>query len=415
MAAPGAPSWLFSNAVNATWPVGPIIAMAIDRATTPAPGTPDGRAAKGQAFYTKFSEHASVAIAGIPKLLVAIACYYSLAGWRDFARVLAAGWIVRIFARDLAITLFTGGLQDFLLYSAASPFFASMQRHKFNEERGAFKRTQRCTRLLHRNCDPKTLTCNPTRAHDPNQQQSFGRGTVRRRLCATSSGVRRTAPHIPPRPALQPPNNPKLEPYMRPTTLNQRHRVDGHHDRNRGRRAARVGDGPRAARARGAGWRRVVGAHADARVAARDALLSHLPFLLRARSSLRAAPVYRACRCKPSRPNTQPELDARPSILFLQRFMHTWWPGTKSSWDFGAFLYRHVHSLHHASKNPSAFAGVAMHPVECVATTLRPPRSATLTNPKTRAPHEQVVHLPLRGHHPRRARRAPRRVPVLQT
>jgi hypothetical protein len=168
MAAPGAPSWLFSNAVNATWPVGQIVAMALDRATTPAAGAPDGRAAKGQPFYTKFSEHASVAIAGIPKLLVAIACYYSLAGWRDFARVLAAGWIVRIFARDLAITLFTGGLQDFLLYSAASPFFASMQRHKFNEERAKFWSRNRTSPIVRdifwcehtpaatRNCNPLT-------------------------------------------------------------------------------------------------------------------------------------------------------------------------------------------------------------------------------------------------------------------
>jgi hypothetical protein len=44
-------------------------------------------------------------------------------------------------------------------------------RHVDNGVNGAFKRTQRCTRLLHRNCDPNTLTCNPTRAHDPNQQR----------------------------------------------------------------------------------------------------------------------------------------------------------------------------------------------------------------------------------------------------
>ena len=32
--------------------------------------------------------------------------------------------------------------------------------------------------------------------------------------------------------------------------------------------------------------------------------------------------------------------------------------------DFGKFLYRHVHSLHHKSYNPTAFSGTSMHPVE---------------------------------------------------
>ena len=30
----------------------------------------------------------------------------------------------------------------------------------------------------------------------------------------------------------------------------------------------------------------------------------------------------------------------------------------------GAFLYRHVHSLHHKSYNPGPWSGLAMHPIE---------------------------------------------------
>ena len=46
----------------------------------------------------------------------------------------------------------------------------------------------------------------------------------------------------------------------------------------------------------------------------------------------------------------------------LHRFLHRW--GTTSVPDLGAFLYKHVHSLHHKAKNPTAFSGIAMHPVE---------------------------------------------------
>ena len=46
--------------------------------------------------------------------------------------------------------------------------------------------------------------------------------------------------------------------------------------------------------------------------------------------------------------------------------MHPWWHiknGLRHG-DIGAFLYRHVHSLHHKSYNPGPWSGLAMHPVE---------------------------------------------------
>ncbi len=46
----------------------------------------------------------------------------------------------------------------------------------------------------------------------------------------------------------------------------------------------------------------------------------------------------------------------------IHRAMHKW--GTTSIPDVGAWLYKHVHSLHHESRNPTAFSGLAMHPVE---------------------------------------------------
>lgn len=46
----------------------------------------------------------------------------------------------------------------------------------------------------------------------------------------------------------------------------------------------------------------------------------------------------------------------------IHRLMHKW--GTTWVPDIGAWLYRHVHSLHHESKNPTAFSGISMHPVE---------------------------------------------------
>lgn len=46
----------------------------------------------------------------------------------------------------------------------------------------------------------------------------------------------------------------------------------------------------------------------------------------------------------------------------LHRSMHKW--GIGGSWDPGALLYKHVHSWHHRSRNPTAFSGNAMHPLE---------------------------------------------------
>jgi sterol desaturase/sphingolipid hydroxylase (fatty acid hydroxylase superfamily) len=53
-------------------------------------------------------------------------------------------------------------------------------------------------------------------------------------------------------------------------------------------------------------------------------------------------------------------------FFFVHRGMHPWWNRNNGllQGDLGAFLYRHVHSLHHKSVNPGPWSGLAMHPVE---------------------------------------------------
>ena len=51
-------------------------------------------------------------------------------------------------------------------------------------------------------------------------------------------------------------------------------------------------------------------------------------------------------------------------FFFLHRAMHTGVVIPGLGFDVGAFLYKHVHSLHHLSRNPTTWSGVSMHPVE---------------------------------------------------
>ena len=49
----------------------------------------------------------------------------------------------------------------------------------------------------------------------------------------------------------------------------------------------------------------------------------------------------------------------------VHRFMHPWrLRGLPRALDGGAWLYRHVHSLHHRNRNPGPWSGLSMHPVE---------------------------------------------------
>jgi sterol desaturase/sphingolipid hydroxylase (fatty acid hydroxylase superfamily) len=49
-------------------------------------------------------------------------------------------------------------------------------------------------------------------------------------------------------------------------------------------------------------------------------------------------------------------------FYFIHRVMHKW--NTKRIPDIGKFLYKHVHSYHHKSRNIQPWSGISMHPVE---------------------------------------------------
>lgn len=53
-------------------------------------------------------------------------------------------------------------------------------------------------------------------------------------------------------------------------------------------------------------------------------------------------------------------------FYFAHRGLHPWFDRERGllDGDIGAFLYRHVHSLHHKSYNPGPWSGLCMHPVE---------------------------------------------------
>lgn len=55
-----------------------------------------------------------------------------------------------------------------------------------------------------------------------------------------------------------------------------------------------------------------------------------------------------------------------PHFWAIHRGMHPWYKKGERTVlpDIGRFLYKHVHSLHHKSYNPTAFSGTNMHPVE---------------------------------------------------
>jgi len=51
-----------------------------------------------------------------------------------------------------------------------------------------------------------------------------------------------------------------------------------------------------------------------------------------------------------------------PHFYLIHRLIHPW--RNPHLPDVGKFLYRHVHSLHHKSHNPTSWSGTSMHPVE---------------------------------------------------
>lgn len=246
---------------SATWPLGAVVSLALDARAASAPSPVGARADASSVAGKPFAssrEHVAMQIACLPRLLLAHLAYtYLLGDWRTTARVFAFGWVARIVARDVALCWFVGLVTDGLHLSRASPFRASMARHKFNSAYPHWLRRAGTSAVL-RDAAWSTLTAALAGLLEAAVLHACATGRVR---------------------------------------------------------------------------------YAD--VDAAGGWWTHAPTLL-----LMLTWFYSQ--------NIQ--------FYAMHRAMHAW--GTRSVPDIGAWLYRHVHSLHHQARTPTAFSGIAMHPVE---------------------------------------------------
>ena len=247
-----APSFLQSAASVSFWPLSSIAALSLaqpelaDKAPRPSP-------------FASLSDHLLMQLACLPRLLLVSIVYAYYGDWRRYGQTLRADWVVPIILRDVAICLFVGCVDSFLLLSPYSPFKARMASRKFN----------------------------PTYPHLASRN---GTSSLLREAfwCCVSACVA----------AL-------LEAGVVHAYATGRFAAVG--------AAARAGD---------AWW-------ADTRT---------IFFMVTWFYSQ----------------NVQ--------FYAMHRLLHKW--GTTGFPDVGAWLYRNVHALHHDSKNPTAFSGISMHPVE---------------------------------------------------
>lgn len=253
-------SFIESSLESATWPIGSVVALAIDamRAKAPSSKKSDQHAFAVPSAFAPLSDHVAMQIGCIPRLLL---CYFIFAtyyvDWRVWAQTLSLSWALPIILRDVAICLLVGSVDSFLLLSDFSPFKNSMARHKFNPRY------------------PNLMTHNGT--------SSLVREAFWCCVTAAIAGCMEVG---------------VLHCYASGVCL-----------------AYYTSD---------AWW-----------TDARTVILMVTWFYTQ---------------------NVQ--------FYTMHRLLHKW--GTTSIPDVGAWLYKHVHSLHHESKNPTAFSGISMHPIEGV-------------------------------------------------
>ncbi len=247
-------TFLTSALASATWPLGSVAALAL--AASAEPATPSKPAAfKRPAPFATLSEHVGMQIGCLPRLLAVYVIFAYYGDYMTYGKTLALSWILPIVLRDVAICLFVGCTDCFLLLSDYSPFKAKMAARKFNP------------------AYPNLLTRNGTSSL---VREAF--------WCCVSACI-----------------------------------------------AALLEAG-------------VVHAYATGRA---RATFSGTAWWTDARTWFFMLTWFYS-------QNVQ--------FFTLHRCLHAW--GTTSVPDVGAWLYRNVHSLHHASKSPTAFSGISMHPVE---------------------------------------------------
>ena len=246
-------SFLQSAASVSFWPLSSVAALSLVTA-------PPRAAEKGfprPSPFASLSEHLLMQFGCLPRLLLVWFVYSNYGDWRRYGQTLSASWIVPIILRDVAICLFVGSVDSFLLLSAYSPFKAAMAPRKYNPA---------YPHLTSRNGTSSLL------------REAF--------WCCVSACL---------------------------AALLEAGVV---HAYATGRFAAAAGG------AGDAWW-------ADGRTV----------FFMVTWFYTQNVQFYT-----------------------MHRLLHKW--GTTAIPDVGAWLYKHVHSLHHESKNPTAFSGISMHPVE---------------------------------------------------
>jgi sterol desaturase/sphingolipid hydroxylase (fatty acid hydroxylase superfamily) len=243
---------ILDSVLSAGWPVSNLLAIS---SRAPEPASPDGADAKfaGQPV-APLSTHLAVQAGGLPRLILALACWSALPG-ADVLATLSWSWVAPIVLRDLAVTLCVAGFWDAAIYSSLSPWASRTAALKFNPAK------------------PRDAQF----AHDMFWSLVSTLVSAAAEVALLHAWARGALPAA-------------LAPAALPAVW----------------------------------WR-------------------HGPTLFWVLSM----PYFRILH-----------------FFCIHRAMHAGLVVPLLGWDVGAFLYKHVHSLHHKSRNPTAWSGVSMHPVE---------------------------------------------------
>ena len=243
---------ILDSILSAGWPVSNLLAIS---SRTPERASADGADEKfaGQPV-APLSTHLAVQAGGLPRLILALACWSALPDAAALA-TLSWSWVAPIIARDLAVTLCVAGFWDAAIYSSLSPWASRTAALKYN---AAKPRDAQFTHDMFWSLVSTLISA----AAEVALLHAWARGAL---------------------PAA-------LAPAALPAVW----------------------------------WR-------------------HGPTLFWVLSM----PYFRIVH-----------------FFCIHRAMHANFVVPLLGWDVGAFLYKHVHSLHHKSRNPTTWSGVSMHPVE---------------------------------------------------